>query len=215
MAYTWMATEDPLTTETTDVAKIQQRYSLATMYFALAGEMPSFASDDECAWPTVACGTMNATLVAGSPDWQVTELNMAQQSFTGTIPPEVGLLAPSLRQLDIAENPELTGSIPEEVYDLGYLKHMYLHQNAMTGTISEKLGNLLLLEALYLGNNGFTGSIPQGLGSLRWLRKSLVACILRQPNSFLSTHTYYRCNVQAILSSITTRLMEPFLKVYF
>lgn len=159
-----MANDDPLTDAGTDTAKLKQRYALATLYAALANTMPSFATEEECDWPTVACGTLNATSF-GAKDWQVTEINMARQSFTGTIAPEIELLSSSLVKLDMAENPELHGSIPEELYTLVNLKYLYLHQNAMTGTLSESFAKMQLLEDIYLGNNEFTGTIPYSLGS--------------------------------------------------
>jgi hypothetical protein len=168
-AYQWMSNDDPLTTAGTDIAKIKQRYALATLYAALADEMPTFATQDECVWPTVVCGSQNATA-----DWQVTEINMANQSFTGTIPPDIELLAPSLVKLDMADNPELHGSIPEELYNLVNLMYLYLHHTAMTGTLSESFDKTQLLEEIYLGNNAFTGPIPDSLGSrqdVRPLRK--------------------------------------------
>jgi hypothetical protein len=189
-AYQWMANDDPLTTAETDTAKLKQRYALATLYAALADEMPAFATQEECAWPTVACDTQNATILFGALDWQVTEINMARQSFTGTIPPEIQLLAPSLVKLDMAENPELHGSIPEELYNLVNLKYLYLHDNAMTGTLSESFGKTQILEDIYLGNNEFTGPIPDSLGSRqnpRPLRKWTFCHALTTTNWFLES----------------------------
>ena len=163
-AYQWMANDDPLTDAAMDTAKLKQRYALATLYAALANKMPSFATDAECDWPTVACGTLNATSF-GAENWQVTEINMANQSFTGTIPPEIELLSSSLVKLDMAENPKLNGNIPEELYNLVNLRYLYLHQNVMTGTLSESFAKMQLLEEIYLGNNEFTGTIPYNLGS--------------------------------------------------
>jgi hypothetical protein len=142
---------------------------LATLYAALANKMPSFATEEECDWPTVACGTLNATSF-GAENWQVTEINMANQSFTGTIPPEIELLSSSLVKLDMAENSKLNGNIPEELYNLVNLKYLYLHQNAMTGTLSESFDSMQLLEEIYLGNNEFTGPIPYSLGSRQGVR---------------------------------------------
>ena len=177
-AYQWMRNEDPITNSAdTDPVRIYQRYALATLFSALAGEMPSYASDDECDWPTVACGTGNSTSLTTAEDWQITELKLARQSFSGTIPSEIELFAPSLFYLDMAEN-DLRGSIPYQIYLLTRLKNLYLHDNAMTGKISEDVGNLQLLEDLYLGNNKFSGTIPMSLGSpdqgARVLRKVIL-----------------------------------------
>ena len=163
-AYQWLLNEDPLTDADTDPARLQQRYSLVTLYAALGGEIPSDATQDECEWTTVACGTHNATNLFGTKDWQVTEINMARNGFGGTVPPEIGLLAPSLVLLDLAEN-EIKGSLPDEFFELSNLQYLYLHDNSMTGTLSEDIGNLQLLDHLYLGNNQFGGTIPYNIGS--------------------------------------------------
>jgi hypothetical protein len=177
-AYQWMANDDPLTDAAMDTAKLKQRYALATLYAALANKMPSFATEEECDWPTVACGTLNATSF-GAENWQVTEINMANQSFTGTIPPEIELLSSSLVKLDMAENSKLNGNIPEELYNLVNLKYLYLHQNAMTGTLSESFDSMQLLEEIYLGNNEFTGPIPYSLGSRQGVTRPLRKLALR------------------------------------
>ena len=179
MAFHWMANQDGLTSADTETSKIKQRYALLTLYFSLTNELPWFVEMDECDWPMVVCGTHIATNASNAQKSGVTELNMARKGFTGTIPPEISLLAPTLVTLDLAENGELHGSIPDELYDLGKLKFLYLHNNVMTGSISNKVGYLYQLERLYLGNNEFTGPIPIGLGRLRQLRKSMHPCLAR------------------------------------
>ena len=98
-AYQWLLNEDPLTDANTEPARLAQRYSLATMYASLSGDIPAYATRNECEWPTVECGSpstnatnTNDTNVFRPEPWQVTEINMARQSFTGTIPPEISLL---------------------------------------------------------------------------------------------------------------------------
>jgi Leucine-rich repeat (LRR) protein len=175
-AYQWLLNEDPLTDANAEPARLAQRYSLVTMYTSLSGEIPSYATQNECEWPTVACGSpstnatsTNDTNVFHPESWQVTEINMARQSFTGTIPPEITLLGPSLVRLDLAEN-EVSGSIPDETYELTNLKYIYLHNNKMTGSLSENVGKLQVLEELFLGSNKFSGSIPYNIGSRQGIR---------------------------------------------
>ena len=185
-AYQWLLNDDPLTDANTEPARLSQRYSLATMYASLSGDIPFYATRNECEWPTVECGSpsMNASSVNSTstnatgtnvtsrndtnvfiPDvsWQATEINMARQSFTGSIPAEIGLLS-SLTYIDLGEN-EVSGSIPDELYQLTKLEYIYLHHNQMTGTLSEGIGNLQLLDSLYLGSNKFSGPIPYNVGS--------------------------------------------------
>jgi len=169
-AFQWMRSEDPFVSSADvetdiDALRIYQRYALISMHASMAGKIPSFASDDECTWPTVSCGTANNQSLAKAEDWQVSELKMARMSLRGSIPPEISLLSPSIVHLDLAEN-QLAGSLPDELYMLTRLKNLYLHNNAFTGTISEGIANLQLLEDLYLGNNKLNGTIPVNLGSL-------------------------------------------------
>jgi hypothetical protein len=190
-AYQWLLNEDPLTDANTEPTRLAQRYSLATMYASLSGDIPSYATQNECEWPTVACGSpstnatsTNDTSVSRAEPWQVTEINMARQSFTGSIPAEIGLLS-SLTFIDIGEN-EVSGSIPDELYQLTNLEHIYLHNNQMTGTLSEGIGNLQLLDALYLGSNNFSGPIPINIGSQGATRRPLRFLILGR-NEFTGT----------------------------
>lgn len=176
-AYQWMRQKDPISLTNNDPARLGQRYAMATLYSSLLGEIPFYATRDECSWPSVECNTHNTTNMFGSEaSWRVTEVNMAGQSLTGSIPREIGLL-PSLISLDMAENPDLTGSIPDELYELNYLRYLYLTNNGMSGTLSENISNLYNLDSLYLGGNKFSGTIPYNLGSRqeesRPLRKSL------------------------------------------
>jgi hypothetical protein len=99
---------------------------------AMTGDVPSYASDDECTWPTVTCGITNLDSLAKLEECQVIELKMASISLIKSIPPEIGLLSSSLVHLNLAEN-NLTGSIPMEVYLLTHLKNLSLHNNDMTG----------------------------------------------------------------------------------
>lgn len=179
-AYQWMLNEDPLIDANSDPIRIQERYALTTIYMALVGEMPIFATRDECTWPTVKCDTITnvsglfsaedmLTAAASKEEWRATHISMTKMSLNGTIPPEIGLLE-ALVTLDMAENPSLTGSIPEELYALTNLKKLYLHENTMTGTISESIANLQKLEEVFLGSNAFTGTIPFNLGSRQGIR---------------------------------------------
>jgi hypothetical protein len=132
-AFEWMKQEDPFI-EGTDIdqPRTYQHYALLTVHTAMIGDVPSYALDDECTWPTVTCGTTNLDSLAKAEEWQVTELKMASMSLIKSIPPEIGLLSSWLVHLDLPEK-NFTGSIPAEVYSLTNLKNLYLHNNDMTG----------------------------------------------------------------------------------
>ena len=60
----------------------------------------------------------------------------------------------------------LTGTIPDDIDNLGYLKRLELNWNAITGSIPSSLGNIASLEVLEINGNQLSGSIPEQLGNL-------------------------------------------------
>ena len=112
---------------------------------------------------------------------RVTELHLAGNALTGSIPAALGDLL-FLQRLDLEHRLDatlqqwfensLTGPIPSTLGNLVHLKELKLAQNALTGPIPEALGNLENLEHLSLWGNELTGSDPAWLGNLtrlRWL----------------------------------------------
>ena len=71
---------------------------------------------------------------------RVTELSLASQGLTGTIPPELGSLA-NLELLNLSEN-QLTGTIPPELGSLANLGSLWLNDNELTGCIPAGLGDV-------------------------------------------------------------------------
>lgn len=166
--FQWMKNEDAIANDPdTHPERILQRYALINIYAALSRKIPSFASTNECEWPSVICSADPAN---NDRTWQVTEIRMARMYLNGSIPSEIKLLS-SLVFLDLAENFYLYGSIPNELYELENLKYLYLNDCSMTGTLSnDGIANLQLLEDVYLGNNRFSGTVPRHLGSTHGIR---------------------------------------------
>ena len=137
-----------------------EREALVALYESTGGlgglwggwkEDGGWLEGDPCedAWFGVTCDS-----VTGS----VTELSLAFNYLTGTIPTEIGNLQ-ALVELDLDGN-DLTGTIPTEIGNLQSLVWLDLDYNDLTGTIPTEIGNLQALEALYLEGNDFTGAIP-------------------------------------------------------
>ncbi len=119
---------------------------------------------------------------------RVTELNLAENGLSGSIPSDLGQLA-RLDWLDLADNHlsgpipadlgrlanlvtllldhnELTGSIPRSFGDLANVFQMNLANNELSGTIPAELGGMVNLEYAQLQGNDLTGTIPSELGNL-------------------------------------------------
>mmetsp|Transcript_32816 Transcript_32816/g.49616 ORF Transcript_32816/g.49616 Transcript_32816/m.49616 type:complete len:87 (-) Transcript_32816:445-705(-) len=74
---------------------------------------------------------------------------------------------------------ELTGGIPENVYNTSNMVNLVLSSNNFTGQIrSDIFTNLFQLRILALDDNGFSGPVPETLSPLSQLSKFLVKCSL-------------------------------------
>ncbi|XP_028785288.1 MDIS1-interacting receptor like kinase 2-like [Neltuma alba] len=119
----------------------------------------------------------------------LTNLVLGQNSLSGSIPEEIGMLS-NLLQLDLSNNSMLSGRIPSSIGNLNRLQELYivscnlsgpipneigkldslatinLESNKLYGPIPPSMGNLIGLEELVLSNNKLFGSIPQSIGNL-------------------------------------------------
>ena len=179
----WIADEDkmnmplPASTNYEDAYKFVQRYALAVLYFAWAGEEKwifnyQFLSEkDECDWNyKYKAGDSDEEFDLGvkcNEDQEVNYIFMPGNGLDGTIPGELGLLL-ALSHLSLFNN-NLIGELPVQMMYLTDLKFMAMEQNDLEGTIPDWIGELTHMKFLALGGNKFTGSIPQALTSLTWL----------------------------------------------
>ncbi|GJP72571.1 hypothetical protein CLOP_g3288 [Closterium sp. NIES-67] len=83
-------------------------------------------------------------------------LIMRNNSLTGVTSPGP-IPTPSLQILDLGYN-KLT-AIPDSVFDLTTLQHLYLNGNLISGTIPMDLSALVTLSTLWLNNNHLSGTI--------------------------------------------------------
>jgi len=105
------------------------------------------------------------TGVLTSAEGCVEELHLFDRDLIGTLPPEIGTLF-NLEVLNLHGN-QLTGTIPEEMWDL--YSSLSLSNNQLTGTIPNKIDRLLNLIQLELSNNQLEGELPDGIGNLKEL----------------------------------------------
>jgi hypothetical protein len=66
----------------------------------------------------------------------------------------------ALQQLDLAYNPGLSGSLPEELGQCSLLTHIWLQQCSFEGPVPASIGGLQKLQHLSLAWNQLTGGFP-------------------------------------------------------
>ena len=184
--------------DSTTVLRMVQQFALATLYFATTASGGTNGSGwtnssgwledpNECNWVGCNCNqTENETWVLRSLELSekglaasalpaeiglldsLTSLDLAQNSFLGSIPSDLGRLT-SLKSLAL-NNANFTGRIPTQIYELTDLTIMDLDYNQLTGTVSSQVGRLTKLTELNIWTNeGLTGSLPTELGLLTGL----------------------------------------------
>lgn len=79
--------------------------------------------------------------------------------MTGTIPSEIGQLTGAFRRLQVTNN-TMSGTIPEQLYDLKNFERLFINNAGFSGTISQKITTLTKLAFLDLDKNSFTSTLP-------------------------------------------------------
>ncbi|CAI0560134.1 unnamed protein product [Linum tenue] len=112
-------------------------------------------------------GTLQAFPFSSLPN--LTHLELSVNLLTGSIPPEIGLLA-NLVDLDFSLN-QLSGRIPPEIGRLANLQVLHIVENRLTGAIPDEIGRLESITELALYENRLTGPIPSSIGNLTKLAR--------------------------------------------
>ncbi|KAJ3189594.1 Sterile alpha and TIR motif-containing protein 1 [Irineochytrium annulatum] len=103
----------------------------------------------------------NNMLSGGLPDFSaftnLTELNLQFNNFTGTIP--ATLATKNLSVVALNSN-QLSGKIPDQLFQISALKELDVSQNNLTGGLSQDWGGLQQLMYFYAQSNQLTGSVP-------------------------------------------------------
>lgn len=163
--------------------RLRQRFALASLYFATAGEDEWSTSTNwlsyevhECQWFAMA------SFVPMSPHLflDVTYSNPCELSpeddLMNATDAELGPLKYQYRHLWLPGN-NLVGTVPPEISWLTSLRSISIGNNRIQGTIPSQFGSLPTLEFLGMGQSELTGTIPPSLGNLRTLTTmSLADC---------------------------------------
>jgi hypothetical protein len=123
-----------------------------------------------CHWTGVECYDPNEEGVGMGV---VKALNLTMRGLVGTISPDVPKALKDVLSFDLGYN-SLTGSIPETIRFMTFLKQLYLGGNDLNGNIPNTIGELRQLEDLYLQENSLSGAIPQEIGLLTQLGKYFI-----------------------------------------
>jgi hypothetical protein len=114
--------------------------------------------------------------ITGALDPKVfTMLNLTKLSFfandlTGGIPNEIGNLQ-KLTQLNLSQNGNLGGTLPNSLYTLTELTSLTLRGTSISSTMNSSISNLTKLRFLNISSNsGITGTLPSNFGNLTELR---------------------------------------------
>ena len=123
---------------------------------------------DNTGWLTAA--PLNTWFgVYTSDDGRVESLTLENNNLSGMIPEALFNLS-ELRFLQLGQN-RLSGPIPPEIEKLVNLEGLELYANLISGQIPKELGNLVNASWIFLGFNQLTGQIPPELANLTNLNK--------------------------------------------
>ncbi|KAH6791108.1 Leucine-rich repeat protein kinase family protein [Perilla frutescens var. frutescens] len=86
-------------------------------------------------------------------------LNLAGNSLSGSIPPQICTWLPYLTTLDLSQN-NLSGEIPSDLAKCSYLNNLILDNNKLYGSIPYQLSSLSRLKKFSVANNELSGSVP-------------------------------------------------------
>nr|XP_017251058.1 PREDICTED: receptor-like protein 12 [Daucus carota subsp. sativus] len=94
----------------------------------------------------------------------LTVLHLSSCNLQGIFPKRI-LQVPTLNDLDLSDNKELRGSVPEFPQN-GSLRTLVLTFTNFSGTLPESFGNLRLLSRMEITNCNFSGMIPNSMANL-------------------------------------------------
>ncbi|GMI77111.1 hypothetical protein like AT1G34420 [Hibiscus trionum] len=90
-------------------------------------------------------------------------LEFENNSFTGTIPPQIGSCR-KLALLNLAQN-KVNGTLPVDLLNLSQLQVLKLQLNKLGGEIPSQIGRLNMLSVLNISWNSLNGTIPSSIAN--------------------------------------------------
>lgn len=77
----------------------------------------------------------------------------------------IGMVSDNLTELHLAEN-QFSGTLPEDIFQLTQVQWLFLRANHFSGSVPVELSKLTRLTKIELDDNSFTGPLPSELGLL-------------------------------------------------
>ena len=170
----WIANVDvrDLHIPTTDAEALvfDQRYVLATFYFALQGQkwvnksMGFLNEKSECSWHLDLRSAEDADEVKWkqgvtcNDKGEVSEIFITGNGLEGSIPSEIGRLS-ALEHISLYNN-TISGQLPERMKELTNLQFVAIESNELSGSLPSWINQWTNVESIALGDNSLTGPIP-------------------------------------------------------
>ncbi|PPD94785.1 hypothetical protein GOBAR_DD08178 [Gossypium barbadense] len=101
------------------------------------------------------------------PLWETnaTQLYLQRNSFSGSIPENIGELMPRLKTFFVSRN-QISGRLPSSICKMMGLKFLSVSHNRLSGQLPDCWNKLRSLKAVDASNNSLSGEIPSSLTSL-------------------------------------------------
>jgi len=144
----------------TTTAQVLEQDSLALVAFYNSTGGPNW--NNNSGWLTGPVSTWYGVTVDGD---RVTELILFSNNLIGTLPDELGEIN-SLYKITLSNNQELTGDIPESIFNVDSLVWLAIGNCALIGTIPNNIGNCAYLKSISFRENSLTGLIPSEIGNI-------------------------------------------------
>lgn len=126
-------------------------------------ELPSFVFEDMRLLEELRLPGLSMTSNLDDQEWQnlrrLRVIDLSNNNFT-IFPQEISGLQ-NLEELNLSENPNLTGNFPDDMDNLVRLKTLLVANSGLFGNLTSSIGNLARLEYLDISNNRLLGELPE------------------------------------------------------
>ncbi|CAB9511228.1 leucine Rich Repeat [Seminavis robusta] len=179
-ALNWIIHQDPRQLPP-DSNHLLQRFILTQFYYSTSQASPwkfcgaaTGAQTDEFYFQFLGRESLTERWLSGVPEcrWagcdcsgdteNITGIHIWDNSFTGSLPSELGLLSHATYLTLRAQN--FTGTIPPSIYKMTALTSLGLSNSNFTGTINSAVFSMPSLSILHFQDNQMTGTIPTEVG---------------------------------------------------